>query len=267
MLVRRQESDRSVTWIALTREVSPALCDCELTHLVRQPIDLERARAQHRSYEDALRGLGCRVERLPARPELPDAVFVEDTAIVVDELAVITRPGAPSRQPETESTSEALAAYRSLAVIAAPGTLDGGDVLRIGHQVFVGRSTRSNGAGADSLRGILAPYGYTVSSVGLEGCLHLKSAATEIAPGTVLVNPAWVDKAVFEASRLIEVDPEEPFAANGLWIDRSVLYPTAFPRTRRRMEDCGLQVVAVDLSELAKAEGAVTCCSIVFQIH
>ena len=267
MLVPRQENDRAVTWIALTREVSPAIGDCELTHLVRQPIDLDRARAQHRSYEEALRGLGCRVERLPAKPELPDAVFVEDTALVVDELAVITRPGAPSRQPETESTSEALAAYRRIAVIPPPGTLDGGDVLRVGHQVFVGRSTRSNGAGVDSVRGILAPFGYTVSSVDLEGCLHLKSAATEVAPGTVLVNPAWVDKAAFGATRLIEVDPEEPFAANALRIGRSVLYPTAFPRTRRRLEDCGLEVVAVDLSELAKAEGAVTCCSIVFSTH
>jgi dimethylargininase len=252
--------------IALTREVSPTLADCQLTHLAREPIDIERARFQHRAYEQALAALGCRVERLPAKPDLPDAVFVEDTAVVVEELAVITRPGATSRRPETDSMAVALAPYRGLAVVAAPGTLDGGDVLRLGHQVFVGRSSRSNDAGAASLRSALEPFGYSVSSVAFDGCLHLKSAATEVASGTLLVNPAWVEPGVFGAKRVVEIDPAEPFAANALRVGAAVLFPTAFPRTRRRLEARGSRVVEVDLSELAKAEGAVTCCSVVFGV-
>jgi dimethylargininase len=251
--------------IALTREVSSTLGGCELTHLAREPIDIERARAQHGAYEHALRRLGCKVERLSPKPRLPDAVFVEDTAVVVEEVAIVTRPGAASRRPETESMAEALQRYRKLAVVQAPGTLDGGDVLRLGRRVFVGRSSRSNAAGVASLRRALEPFGYSVSSVGLEGCLHLKSAATAIAPGTLLVNPAWVDPGLFEATGIVESDPDEPFAANGLQVGEAVLFPSAFPRTRRRLEEYGIQVVAVELSELAKAEGAVTCCSVVFE--
>jgi dimethylargininase len=254
-------------WIALTREVSPTLRDCELTHLAREPIDIGRARAQHAAYEEALRALGCRVERLPARPELPDAVFVEDTAVVVEEHAVITRPGAASRRAETESMAQALATYRTVAVQNAPATLDGGDVLRRGRRLFVGRSRRSNEAGVASLRSALEPFGYSVTAVDFDGCMHLQSAVTEVAPGMLLLNPAWVAPGAFGAARVIEVDPQEPFAANGLPVADSLLFPTAFPRTRRRLEEAGLRVVDVDLSELAKAEGAVTCCSIVFSVH
>jgi dimethylargininase len=253
--------------IALTRDVSPTLQDCELTHLAREPIDLDRARAQHRAYERALASLGCRVERLPAEPDLPDAVFVEDTAVVVDELAVVTRPGAASRRPETPSMAAALSTYRRLATLTAPGTLDGGDVLRVGHRVFVGRSSRSNDAGVEALRCALEPWGYSVTGVDLDGCLHLKSAATEVGPATLLVNPTWLEPGALGATRVVEVDPDEPMAANGLWVGGAVLYPSAFPRTRRRLERSGIDVVAVDVSELAKAEGAITCCSVVFSVN
>jgi dimethylargininase len=253
--------------IALTRDVSPTLQDCELTHLAREPIDLDRARAQHRAYERALASLGCRVERLPAEPDLPDAVFVEDTAVVVDELAVVTRPGAASRRPETPSMAAALSTYRRLATLTAPGTLDGGDVLRVGHRVFVGRSSRSNDAGVEALRCALEPWGYSVTGVDLDGCLHLKSAATEVGPATLLVNPTWLEPGALGATSVVEVDPDEPMAANGLWVGGAVLYPSAFPRTRRRLERSGIDVVAVDVSELAKAEGAITCCSVVFSIN
>jgi dimethylargininase len=251
--------------IALTRELSPTIQDCELTHLAREPIDIERARAQHSAYEEALVALGCRVVRLTAEPELPDGVFVEDTAVVVGEVAAITRPGAASRRSETESTAEALGRYRPLARVMAPGTLDGGDVLIVGRRVFVGRSSRSNEAGAASLRSILEPHGYSVTSVDFGGCLHLKSAVTEVAAETLLVNPAWVDPRVLGAACVVEVDPQEPFAANGLRVGDTVLFPAAFPRTRQRLEDRGIGVVLVELSELAKAEGAVSCCSIVLE--
>ncbi len=253
--------------IALTREVSPELGRCELTHLAREPIDVERARGQHQTYEGVLRGLGCRVERLPATPELADSVFVEDTVVVVDELAVVLRPGAASRRTETRTMAKALAPYRRVTSLEHPATLDGGDVLRLGRQVFVGRSSRSNQAGVESLRNTLEPLGYLVSAVEVGGCLHLKSAVTEVAAGTILVNPDWVDPEAFGAARVIEVDPQEPMAANGLRVAGSVVFPMSFRRTRKRLEDGGICVISVDVSELAKAEGAVTCCSVLFSVR
>jgi dimethylargininase len=252
-------------WIAITREVSPKIAECELTHLERQVIDVDNARRQHQQYEDALAALGCQVQRLPV--ELPDSVFVEDPAIVLDELAVITRPGAESRQPETEPIARALEPYRKLAFIQPHGTLDGGDVLRIGKALYVGISGRSNLAGIEQLRSILEPYGYSVQGVELHGCLHLKSAATQVAEDTLLINPAWVDGRVFGELNLIEVDPQEAFAANAVWIGDAVIYPAAFPHTRQRLEAVGIKVHVVDASELAKAEGGVTCCSLIFQVR
>jgi dimethylargininase len=166
--------------IAITRQISPRFNECELTHLDRQPIDLDLARAQHRQYETALRDLGCEVISLPPEPELPDSVFVEDVALVFDEAAVITRPGADSRKPETESIARALAPYRTLFAIEAPGMLDGGDVLRVGKTVCVGLSSRSNQSSVEQLQRILAPFGYSVKIVEVTGCLHLKSAVAQV---------------------------------------------------------------------------------------
>jgi dimethylargininase len=250
--------------IAITRGVSAGIAACELTHLERRPIDLARARAQHRAYEAALARAGCRVESLPALDDLPDSVFIEDVAVVLDEIAIVTRPGAESRRGETEAIAPVLANYRRVTFILSPGTLDGGDVLRIGHRIIVGRSGRSNESGIEQLRAVAWPYGYTVTAVPVKGCLHLKSAITEAAPGVVLVNPAWVDVAAFGDIQVIEIDPEEPYAANGLLVGKRFIYPGSFPRTRKRLEDAGISVEAVDVSELQKAEGAVTCCSLVF---
>ena len=249
--------------VAITRAVSPALARCELTHLAREPIDVARAAAQHAAYERALAALGCRVVSLPAEPDLPDSVFVEDTAVVVNELAVITRPGAATRRPETAAVARAIAAYRPLAEIVAPGAIDGGDVLRLGRRVLVGRSGRSNEDAIAQLGALLRPHGYTVEGVAVHGCLHLKSAVTQVAPGAVLLNPAWVDADVFAGHRVLEIDPSEPYAANALLIGDAAIYPAAFPRTAARLERAGVSLVTVDVSELAKAEGAVTCCSIV----
>ena len=251
-------------WIAITREVSPRIAACELTHLVREPIDFQRARTQHRQYETLLEELGCKLVRLPAERDLPDSVFVEDAAVVLDELAVITRPGAESRRSETVSVAAALKPYRKLFHIQPPGTLDGGDVLRIGKALYVGLSKRSNREGVKQLQDILLPFGYAVHGVKLRDCLHLKSAVTQVAEDTLLINPAWTDTAVFQDFRLIDVAPSEPFAANALRIGDTVVYPEAFPETRQRLEKQGIRVRAVDASELAKAEGGVTCCSLVF---
>jgi dimethylargininase len=251
--------------LALTRAVSPSITRCELTHLGRTPIDLARAEAQHAAYEQALRGLGCRVVRVAGAPDLPDAVFVEDTAIVLDEVAVITRPGAQSRRLETGPVADALVPYRELRRISAPGTLEGGDVLRAGKTLFVGRSSRTNDAGISQLREHVSAFGYTVVPLGVRDCLHLKSAVTLVAPDTFLLQPAWIARDWFSGATIIEVDPHEPFGANALLAGDGVIYPAAFPRTCARLEAHGVRVVAVDVSELAKAEGAVTCCSLVLE--
>ncbi len=249
---------------ALTREISPNINSCELTHLVREPIDIEVAQHQHGLYVEALRACGCQVLPLTPEPDLPDSVFVEDTAVVVDEVAVITRPGAPSRRPETVSIAKKLAEFKPLARIEGPGILDGGDVLRLGRRFFVGLSSRSNQAGLEQLRMILEPHGYEVDGATVTGCLHLKSAVTAIGEDAVLANPAWVDVDQFDVSTVVEVELAEGHGANALLVNSRLIYPAEFPRTRRRLEEAGFDVIPIPASELAKAEGAVTCCSVVF---
>lgn len=253
-------------YMAITREVSPTLGRCELSFVERTAIDVDLAARQHAAYRDALAALGCRVVSLPAEPGLPDAVFVEDTALAFDEIAVTTRPGAASRRAEVESVARALAAYRTLRAIEAPGTIDGGDVLRIGRTIYVGRAARTNDAGIAQLAAHVAPFGYSVQPVATRECLHLKSAVTAIADDTLLINARWLeDPAVFAAYRRIEVDPGEPHAANALRIGEALIYPTSFPRTLDKLARAGIAVTTVDVSELQKAEGAVTCCSIVLR--
>ena len=248
--------------IALTRAVPPSLAECELTHLEREPIDVGRAAQQHMQYEKALASLGCTVVHLPPTPDLPDSIFVEDTAVVLPELAVITRPGAKSRRPETETVAKALQRYRPVEEIQAPGTIDGGDVLVIGKHIFVGHSKRTNRQGILQLREITSPHGYRVHSIALTGCLHLKSAVTRIGADTVLVNPAWIDAALFSEFDVVEVDANEPFGANALRVGNSVIYPAAHSETKKRIEEKGIPVVTIEVSELAKAEAGVTCCSL-----
>jgi len=247
---------------ALTRAVPESIGRSELTYLERAPIDVAVAREQHAQYREALAALGCTLHELPPEPTLPDSVFVEDTAVVLPELAVITRPGAPSRQPETRSIAQALQAWRPLKSIEAPGTLDGGDVLCLGATIFVGESTRTNPDGIRQFREIVAPYGYGVQVVAVSGCLHLKSAVTRVGEAEVLLNPAWIDPSIFEGFGRIEVHRDEPAAANALWTGGTILLPSGFPLTRRKIERAGREVMTVNSSELAKAEGGLTCCSL-----
>jgi len=250
--------------IAVTRPVSPSLTDCELTHLAREPIDVARAVEQHAAYERLLASLGATIVRAPAAPEHPDSVFIEDTAVVLDEVAVITRPGAPSRQGETQAVAPLLAAYRSVVAMTAPAVLDGGDVLRIGRTLYVGRSGRTNQEGVEQLQSLVGRFGYRVVPVELAGCLHLKSAVTAVSDGLLLLNPKWVSPGAFSVCETLRVDPSEAYGANALRLADSVVYPLQFPRTRDLLAERGLRVASVDCSELAKAEGAVTCCSLVF---
>lgn len=251
--------------IAVTRAVSPRLAECELTHLPRDPINVAKAIADHERYEAALRSLGATVVRAPDEPTLPDGVFVEDAALVLDEVAIITRPGAPSRRPEIESMARVLSAYKSLQRIQPPGTLDGGDVLVVGRKIYVGLSSRTNHDGLAQLETLLSEWGYEVIPVPLNGCLHLKSAVTQVADNLLLINARWVRPGCFATIETMTVAPSEPAGANALRIGTAVLYPTHYPETAERLDRAGVRVVPVPCTELAKAEGGVTCCSVVFE--
>ena len=241
--------------IAITRALSPEIGRCELSYIDRQPIDYRRAAAQHDEYERLLAAHGCTIVHAAPLPDMPDGVFVEDAAVVLDDVAIITRPGAASRRGETSSVAEVLKRYRKLRQIQVPATLDGGDVLAIDGKLYIGISQRTNEAAVAQLKAI---------AVRFRNCLHLKSAVTQIDARTLLVNPEWVDASQFRRFDVIAVDEQEPFAANALRIGDALLYSSSYPRTRRLLERRGFHVETLDLDELEKAEAGVTCCSLIF---
>ncbi len=250
---------------AITRKVSPALAHCELSFIGRKPIDIEKARAQHQAYEHLLARLGANVISLPAEPELPDSMFVEDPAIVLDEVAVIFPLGTESRRKESPSIAAELGKFRKLAYVQLPGRLEGGDVLRVGKKAFVGSTARSNPEGIRQLAVILAHYGYDLSAIAVRGCLHLKSAVTGLGRNTLLANRTWFDWKCMEGFAWIDVDSGEPHAGNALAVGDSVVFPASFPKTRANIEARGFRVVPLDISELQKAESGLTCSSLLFE--
>jgi len=255
----------TVAMRALVRLPSPAISRCALTFLEREPIDFERAVAQHAAYVEALRSAGADVGILPPAADLPDAVFVEDTAVVVDECAVITRPGIDSRRLETASIVAAVEAVRPILRIVAPGTLEGGDILRIGRTIFAGQTARTNAEGIRQLAAALGPHGYEVIAIPPSGCLHLKSAVTFIGDETLLVNPEWIDVDRFSRWQAVPVAPEEPFGANALLAGGIVHLAASAPRTRRKLDALGFHTASIDTSEFEKAEAALTCLSLLFE--
>ena len=250
---------------AITRKVSPSFASCQLEYLQREPIDVAPAEAQHRNYEAALERLGARVISLPAEPNLPDCVFVEDPALVLDEIAVITRMGAESRRAEAQSLAEALANFRPLKHIIEPGTLEGGDVVRIGRKLYVGVSRRTNPAGVRQLAGVLEAYGYSVTPVPVHGCLHLKTACCSLGDGAVLANRELFDWRALTAVRYLDVPADEPWSADVLAMGGAIVQSRQFPQTIALLQSRGYKVRAVDVSELHKAEAGVTCMSLVFE--
>jgi len=246
---------------AITRAVSPALSRCELTFLERKPIDHAKAAGQHQDYEELLRRLGARVMSLPAEPDLPDSMFVEDPAIVLDELAVILPLGTDTRRREAASIERALAKFRPVERVFLPGMMEGGDVLRIGRKVFVGLSRRTNEEGIRQLSAILSRHAYEVIPVAVTGCLHLKSAVTFLGRNTLLANRNWFGTALFVGYDWLD----EPHAGNALAIGDTVIFPASFPKTRERIEARGFRVAPLDISELQKAESGLTCSSLIFE--
>jgi dimethylargininase len=249
---------------AITRAVSPSLAQCELTFISRQPIDLEKAQAQHHAYEKLLADLGARVISLPAEPDLPDSMFVEDPALVLNELAIIFPLGSESRRREAPSLAAALLPFRRLEHVRLPGMVEGGDILRVGCKLFVGLTARSNAQGIEQLSAFVSPHGYQVVGVPVTGCLHLKSAVTALDDHTLLANRAWFDTSFFPGYDWVDVDAAEPHAGNVLTVAGAVIFPASFPRTRERIEARGFRVTSLDISELQKAESALTCSSLIF---
>ncbi len=249
---------------AITRKVSSSLANCELSFIERRPIDMEKARAQHHAYEVLLEKLGANVISLSEERDLPDSMFVEDPAIVLEEVAVICTLGTETRRKESASVAAALERYRKVVNVRLPGTLEGGDVLRIGKKIFVGLTERSNAEGIRQLAVIAGQYGYDVTAVPVTGCLHLKSAVTLLGRNVLLGNREWFHWQRFEGFDWVDVDPAEPHAGNALAIGEAIVFPASFPKTRARIEAKGFRVEPLDISELQKAESGLTCSSLIF---
>jgi dimethylargininase len=253
-----------VALVAITRSPGRELARCELTHLERRPIDIGRAVAQHRAYVDILRRAGLEVIELSSDPTLPDGVFVEDTALVLDEVAVITWPSPPSRRREWPVIEGALRPFRPIVRLPADAHLEGGDILRLGRTLYVGQGGRTGEAGLKALDALVRPLGYAVVPVRLGDCLHLKSACCALDVRTVLVNTAWLDASIFSRLRLVDVPSGEPGGANVLALPGATLVSAACPRTADLLRGMGYRVVSLDVSEIHKAEGGLTCMILIF---
>lgn len=252
---------------AFTRAVSPRIAECQLTHVQRTAIDAARAAAQHHEYEHAIAGAGFEVVRLPDLPGHPDAAFVEDTALLLGEHAIILRPGAPSRADEPQSTAAGLGPD-FIQHLLDRGFVDGGDVLKIGRSLYVGRSTRTDADGIAALAEVARPLGYSVVEARLGNCLHLKTGATLAGPDArgvevLLYSERSVDPAQFAGVDPMAVDSAEPSAANCLRVGDRLLLPAGNPRTAGDLRDRGFHVVEIDISELQKAEAGLTCMSLI----
>ena len=251
--------------VAITRAVGPSLVNCELTFQDRVPIDLVEATIQHVAYCDSLRRAGVSVEILPADEHLPDAVFVEDTAVVLDELVVITRPGSAIRRNEVSTVAAALERHRILTSIEHPGTLDGGDILRMGRRIFVGMSSRTNAEGFNQFSQAVERHGYRAVPVKVDGCLHLKTAVTALNEETLLINPKWLDAMKLSAFQHIQVADSEPSAANSLALNGKIHLSAKWNRTRDLLEQHGFLTQTLNITEFEKAEAGLTCLSLIFQ--
>jgi dimethylargininase len=251
--------------IAITHKPSPNMEACELSFVSREPIHHALALKQHAAYCQILRDCGAEVRTLETNLALPDCVFVEDTAVVLDEIAVLASMGTASRRPEIAGIEPELKKFRTIHPIELPATLEGGDVVCVGRKILVGLSKRTNRAGVEAMRRIVRDYGYEVLGVPLKDCLHLKSACTGLPNGRLLVNPDWLDVRELKGFGVLFIPKSEPFAADVLSIGGMVCMSAAHPRTAGLVRGLGFEVRTVDLSEFAKAEGGVTCMSIVLE--
>jgi dimethylargininase len=250
--------------LALTHLPSPNMADCLRMNADGPAIDHKVALRQHAEYRDLLTRCGATVHTLETNSCFPDCVFIEDTAIVLDELAILCSMGHPARRGEPAGVEPQLRRHRDVRRIQLPATIDGGDVLRVGRRLLVGISNRTNAAGAEALSDIVRRFGYHVEPVAVNGCLHLKTACTALPDGRLLVNQAWLDAKALGRREIIPVAPDEPDAANVALVGNVVCTTAAHPQTADRIRDLGFRVETVNLSEFAKADGCATCLSLLF---
>jgi dimethylargininase len=250
---------------AITRAVSRSISRCELTYVRRECVDYGRAVGQHAAYLDLLRRRGARVIELAAAEECPDCCFVADAAVVLDEVAVVASMGAPSRRAEVAAVEEVVSSLRHVSRVELPATLDGGDVLRVGKRLFVGRSGRTNREGAEALARAVRPFGYEVTPVAVRGSLHLTTACSALDEETLLINPRWIDAAPFARHWVLEVPGDEPWAASTVRVGGAVCVEAGAPRTLELVARHCPEVEVLDISEFRKAEGSLPCLSILFE--
>jgi len=248
----------------VTHTPSPSLQQCELTYVESSPINIVRAQQQHAHYCRMIETCGARVITLDDNRLLPDSVFVEDPIVVLDEVAILMSMGVASRRREVGALGSFFSKYRVVEQISLPAEIEGGDVLKINRNIYVGESSRTNRRGIEALASIVEPLGYKVIAVRVTGCLHLKTGCTALDEMTILVNSEWVDISPFQGFRLIPTLSNEPFGANVLPINKTICMNDAFPETVRLVRSLGYDVVAADLSEFGKAEAGLTCMSVPF---
>lgn len=251
--------------VAIVREIADTYADCTLTYKLREAINLERARMQHRTYVRALQDLGLRVVTLPADLRYPDGCFVEDTVVLLGDLAMITRMGVPTRNGEQEAVGRCLARSKQLVFMTAPAQLEGGDVLKIGTHLLVGASGRTNRAGIDFLQTIACPRGYRISVLEVSGTLHLKTAVTYVGRETLIASRALAPQVRMTLPEwdLIELSDECAPAANVLNVHGTVLIPLGFPVAVREIARRGFPLKELEISEFHKGEAGLTCLSII----
>lgn len=227
--------------------------------------DYGKALEQHRAYVEALGACGLEVDVLEADPRFPDSVFVEDVALCTPECAIVTNPGAPSRNGEKTAIKPVLEKrFSRVEFIEPPGTLDGGDVMMVGTHMYVGISERTNGAGAEQLRGILESCGMTATQVPLEDMLHLKSGLSYLEQNRLLISGAFRSHPEFKDFEQIRVEPGEAYAANSLWLNSTVLVPAGYPGTLKKIREAGYSTITLDVSEFRKLDGGLSCLSLRF---
>ncbi|MGD2092794.1 MAG: arginine deiminase family protein [Candidatus Aminicenantes bacterium] len=227
--------------------------------------DYEKALQQHDKYIEALRSCGVEVTILEAEEQYPDSVFVEDNAVLTEKCAIITNPGTSSRQGEEISIKEVLKKfYTHIESITAPGTLEGGDVMRVRDHFYVGLSARTNEEGAKQFKKILNKYEYTVSNVKLERFLHLKTGLAYLENNNLLTAGEFINRPGFETFNRIVIDDSENYAANCIWVNNVVLVPMGFPGTKVAIETLGYKTLEVDVSEFRKLDGGLSCLSLRF---
>jgi dimethylargininase len=247
---------------AIVRTVPGSYDRCVTTQAAG--IDVALARRQHAAYCSALEQAGVKLVVLEADDRLPDCCFVEDTVIVVDELAIITRPGAPSRREEVKAVEKAISEFKNIRRILPPGTIDGGDVLQIGMRIFIGLSARTTPDAVEQVHGMVSPLGYEVIPVPVHDTLHLKSAVTALNDSCLVMAAGYFDERLFADFRQLTLPMEETYAANCLCVNDTVIIPSGFPVAKAMIEAEGFSLKELDNSEFRKGDGALTCLSVLF---